>query len=263
MAKYEEVTALPNIVVNSVPKSGTNLLIQLILGIPGIKVSKLSPVGFYKQNFNSLRKLQNGEMAYGHFPYRPRFARRLRKWDVKQLFISRDPRDVVVSMTHFILDKYPEHHLYRYFTNHLSTHEERLLASIEGVNRWNLLKSGSHWRFGYPSVYEEYKQIYEWAGVPGVCRVTFEELLKSQESQDRALMRIVNFLWDDLQRLSLDKYHLIRLMKQNIDPHKSWTFRKGEIGGWRDEFNEEHKAAFKRTAGELLIQLGYEKDMNW
>jgi hypothetical protein len=48
---------------------------------------------------------------------------------------------------------------------------------------------------------------------------------------------------------------------------KSWgnsiTFRKGQIGDWKSEFNEKHKEAFKRLWNVYLIHWGYEIDKNW
>jgi hypothetical protein len=49
---------------------------------------------------------------------------------------------------------------------------------------------------------------------------------------------------------------------------KTWsvtspTFRKGTIGDWRNHFEPEHKTAFRELAGQALIELGYEKDMDW
>ena len=41
------------------------------------------------------------------------------------------------------------------------------------------------------------------------------------------------------------------------------TFRKGQIGSWRDLFTPFHKALFKEVMGEELIRLGYESDCNW
>ena len=43
----------------------------------------------------------------------------------------------------------------------------------------------------------------------------------------------------------------------------TWSFRKGSIGSWKQYFTQEHKQAFKEVAGQLLIDLGYEKDLNW
>jgi hypothetical protein len=39
--------------------------------------------------------------------------------------------------------------------------------------------------------------------------------------------------------------------------------RKGIAGDWRNVFTEEDKRIFKREAGWLLVDLGYEKDVNW
>jgi sulfotransferase 6B1 len=41
------------------------------------------------------------------------------------------------------------------------------------------------------------------------------------------------------------------------------TFRKGQIGGWREEFSEEHERAAREIAGPLLVELGYEADPEW
>jgi hypothetical protein len=39
--------------------------------------------------------------------------------------------------------------------------------------------------------------------------------------------------------------------------------RKGIAGDWKNVFTERDKAVFKEAAGNLLIELGYEKDDNW
>ena len=44
---------------------------------------------------------------------------------------------------------------------------------------------------------------------------------------------------------------------------ESNTFRSGQIGSWKKHFSETDKIAFKKIAGQLLIDLGYEKDFNW
>jgi hypothetical protein len=41
------------------------------------------------------------------------------------------------------------------------------------------------------------------------------------------------------------------------------TFRKGQIGGWQEEFSPEHERALKERAGSLLVELGYEAGPNW
>lgn len=41
------------------------------------------------------------------------------------------------------------------------------------------------------------------------------------------------------------------------------SMRKGISGDWREVFTERDKNIFKEEAGELLVELGYEKDLNW
>ena len=55
------------------------------------------------------------------------------------------------------------------------------------------------------------------------------------------------------------------MMMRNIELFfgDSVTFHKGQIGAWKTEFTENHKKLFKEIAGQLLIDLGYEKDYNW
>ena len=50
--------------------------------------------------------------------------------------------------------------------------------------------------------------------------------------------------------------------KQGYESQKS-HYRKGISGDWKNYFQEEHIKQFKRITGELLIELGYEKNMNW
>jgi hypothetical protein len=40
------------------------------------------------------------------------------------------------------------------------------------------------------------------------------------------------------------------------------TFRRGQIGGWREEFSEEHERAVEEVLGSLLVELGYEAGPN-
>jgi hypothetical protein len=45
--------------------------------------------------------------------------------------------------------------------------------------------------------------------------------------------------------------------------NKKSHFRKGVAGDWKSKFTEQHKDAIKKTAGDWLIQHGYESDFDW
>ncbi|HCW08309.1 MAG TPA: sulfotransferase [Cytophagales bacterium] len=40
-------------------------------------------------------------------------------------------------------------------------------------------------------------------------------------------------------------------------------FRRGLAGDWKNHFQEEHKIEFKKMFGDLVVQLGYERDNDW
>lgn len=61
--------------------------------------------------------------------------------------------------------------------------------------------------------------------------------------------------------LGLNEREIKHIAKTMIG--NSYTFRKGVIGGWRSVLSDEHKDEFKKLAGNLLIELGYEKDLDW
>jgi hypothetical protein len=56
---------------------------------------------------------------------------------------------------------------------------------------------------------------------------------------------------------------VLESLESAINPARSPTFRSGKTGEWRKSFTDEHKKIFKDTAGELLIKLKYETNMDW
>jgi hypothetical protein len=252
---------LPKVLINSVPKSGTNLLVQIIKGIPGMEKDQDD---FYrKDNYMQSLSIRRGQFGVGHIPYDVQYARLLNGQGIKQVFIYRDLRDIVVSWTHFLLSTMDKHPVYPVFTKHYKNHNQRLLAAIKGfdfvgtpyVNRYGVSQ--------YPNLYDRYKQIFAWLKNSNILHIRYEELVRNARTRRRTILRIVNFLWDDLQTLELSKRKLVRMMEKNIDASNSKTFRKGKIGGWRTEFSNQHKLEFKKVAGQFLIELGYENNEQW
>jgi hypothetical protein len=252
---------LPKILINSVPKSGTNLLMQIIKGIPGVfNEQSISYDGVY---FREILKIKPNQVVSAHIPFNASFSQELKSHSIQQLFIYRDLRDVAVSLVHFINNKLLQHPLFPVFTNRLLTFEEQLNALILGIDFIGEEKNNQSGIERYPGIYEEFHMIYEWRKDSKVCSMRYEDLIREEKSKDEALLSIIDYLWEDLNELKMDKLQLLKLMKQNINPKASWTFRKGKIGGWQEEFTEINKKNFKKVAGDFLIDLGYEKSNNW
>lgn len=74
---------------------------------------------------------------------------------------------------------------------------------------------------------------------------------------------VVDHFLKRVNTVSTARDEIIKSLEININPRNSPTFRTGKTGEWKKYFKEEHKKIFKEVAGQLLIDLGYEKTLDW
>ena len=96
--------------------------------------------------------------------------------------------------------------------------------------------------------------------------VRYEDLLENTEKEVRRLLEFLGAESNDkvVQRC-VQKASFERLSKgrQRGEEDSTSFFRKGIAGDWKNVFTERDKQIFKEEAGDLLIELGYEKDGDW
>lgn len=131
----------PKIFSNSVPKAGSNLLKRTLNLIPYVVphwTYHLDPqIGDWNRQLLSVRKGQN---VTGHFPWSQEIVDILGYGGFKIFFMTRDLRDIASSNAFYITYKDPSHRLHSYFRS-LSSDEERITASIKGIDA-NFLNDG-------------------------------------------------------------------------------------------------------------------------
>jgi hypothetical protein len=243
--------------MNSMPKSGTHLLKNMLKGLPYVnhdyryEMYEGYPVQ-YPDHLAKLRELRSGEFGAGHIYFSPGWANLLKQLNMKQLFMIRDPRDIVVSYAHFIVEKYPQHELYHHLQQ-CKSWKERYLCFLHGIQSSNL---------SYPNIGIWLNRFTGWLDNSSTMTIRFEEFNCSRQSRQAKLEEVIRYIWKD-RGLPLPVSELVALMEEQADPAKSITFRSGEIGTWRNEFDSEVKQLFKEIAGGKLIELGYEKDFQW
>jgi hypothetical protein len=247
---------MPVTFLNSVPKSGTHLLKQIMSGVPGMKQQ---PDEFYEGYPRDLQPhearfslLEKGHFVSGHVYYSPQYAAMLKRNNIKPIFLTRDLRDIVVSYTYFIVGPYPYHPLREYMLR-LGSRKEQFLALIRGV-RTDTIQ--------YPDIGSWYQQFHGWSGDAGVCKLTFEQLTASKAIRREALERLLLFLSEHKMEPQPPRT-VLKEMERRVVPSDSFTFRKGVSGEWKHEFDDEVKQSFKQTAGKWLIADGYEKNNDW
>jgi hypothetical protein len=197
-----------------------------------------------------LSQVPDGGFVTAHCIYTPELADLFREESLSTVCILRDPRDVAVSQMHY-LKQLKNHFAHKEYVS-LPSDRERLLVSIRGG------ELGGH---RIQSLDERYRQFLGWEREGEAVMVKFEDLVGlrgggSDEAQRRAVEQVATHLGVPPGEETM------RLVQENLFG-KGRTFRKGQIGGWREEASQEHVRAAKEVVGSLLVELGYEADLHW
>lgn len=252
----------PIVLGNAMPKSGSHLIIQVLQGL--VKIGPFVNPGFPPVNraednsklsdahvLANIRHLCPGDIAYGYISACEPFLSALTTPGRAMVFVYRDPRDMIISHIFYATQMHPGHWMHRYYTETLTTMEERINAAILGVE-----EPGSE----LTPIRRRYESYLGWQERPGVLSLRFEDLVEDRQAA-------LNCLLDYLERVGyrprVERPQAIAALEAAVTPGKSGTFRKGKPGNWQEHFSQANKVLFKEQAGDLLIRLGYEVDSNW
>lgn len=257
-----ELAGMPIVIGNAMPKSGSHLLIQVLLGLTKIGPfvdPGLSPLTRSANNRNlpevsvlaNLHNLQPGDIAYAYLHAREPYLSELSRPNVAAFFIYRDPRDVIVSQIFYALEMHRGHGMHRYYAEELHSMEERINTAINGVQTATAQLS---------PIRTKYEHYLGWLKQTSALALRFEDLILQRRP---ALERILDHLAGRGFSLQPPRAEAVAALESAIAPRASGTFRKGQPGEWKQHFSEQNKQAFKAATGDLLQALGYEKDAAW
>lgn len=254
--KSNHTTSLSPFFFNSVPKSGTHLMFQILTGIPNVSFNASNHVyeGLSNQleaHRNLLSRLNENEFLSGHIYYSTQWNQLLKEMKMKQIFLYRDPRDVLISYNHY--EKKTNSPLYQFFKKHNYSQKDRLLAIMNGIDTNE---------YKHQSLKEWYSKFMGWLYSDNILTIRYENLIEDENQQITEINKIIHFLFSDRQ-LPLEKSKMNQMVRNNINPSQSGTFRKGKIGSWKDEFDNDIKNVFKDSLGHLLINIKYEDSLDW
>ena len=192
-----------------------------------------------------LFKVPEGCFVNAHCLYTPELAGLFRQQGMKTVCILRDPRDVAVSQMHYL----------KQLKNHFA-HEEYMALPSDGERLMVSIRGGELGGRRLKSLAERYGRFVGWERDGGAVMVRFEDLVGpegggSEEARRLAVGRVAAHL-----DVTADERTISRIGEGLFGAGR--TFRRGQIGGWREEFSAEHERAVEEEAGPLLDELGYD-----
>jgi hypothetical protein len=260
------------ILCNSMMKSGTHLLLGIVSNLPPYKYygkkafwhflarARVNPQknATIQKVILDLSSCLSGEISQGHIEANQEILQFLIDYQFKHVFIYRDLRDVVVSHFYGTKTRGIDTWIRRYFLS-LDSDEERLAFLINGWPKDASQKGFPDW-VDFPNIGERFMAFHPWLNNENCFTIRFEDLIE-KKTKEETLSRLAKFLLSspDEEKIRAS----INSMNSGFAPSKSKTFRKGISGEWENYFSKNHISMFKECAGKLLIDLGYEKDMNW
>jgi hypothetical protein len=251
----------PIVFGNAIPKCGSKLLFNILraledvgpfvdTGLNEIKPffrGQPTPTDWIEQQ---IKALGPGDIRFGYLYAQPGLIELLTRKQHATFIILRDPRDQIVSEIFYALEMHPGHGLRDYLQS-LPDMPARIHALTAGVDHTPVERVG---------VKAHYQRFMPWITHPDVCAVRFEDLIHDREQQ---IERMLGYLEARGYKASVPRSQILEHLLIAMQPKKSETFRKGVSGAWREHFSPDNIAVFKQEAGDLLIELGYEKDLEW
>lgn len=258
------------IFVNSIPKSGTNLLAKL-LNLSGlIELSHLSTgtfrdatckakilkslfetsTGGFEVGVDSpifvraiycqilTRIMCKGTYCTGHVKYSKKMASLFEKRKIKTILVTRDPRAVLSSFVPYVLsDK-------QHFLN-----KEISGLPIEEVYKYCLYGSNN-----FLSLVDRFNSMVLWLDCQNVLSVKFEDLIGPEGNgckmkQESTIRNLSEFTGIDYEVLSDRVINL-------FGPGRH-TFRKGKIDSWKEDIPQLLMREVNENLSPVLEKMGY------
>ncbi len=182
----------------------------------------------------------------------------LDKNSVKKVIVSyRDLRDVALSRYYRVLEFPKKANDPRYIDYRKMNKEEGINHSINVICEHYI-----KWINGW------IKHAEDRPGFIHFCK--FEDLINSRKTELKKILKFYEINLDEgLIDSIISNTEGKNTVKKNFSDSAilpwafSSNFRKGKIGEWKKDFTDKNINEFKSKSGDILIQLGYEKNKNW
>lgn len=241
----------PPLFVNSLPKSGTHLLLQVTRALPGVRYLNrfiaTSPSITQRERApdelaRRISAVLPSETLGCHLYCSAEAKAALQGINALHLFIYRDPRDVIVSEAYYLSEMNRWHRMHKHFAK-LGNDRDRLQLALNGLDR------------RYPECNSRLLPYSGWLQDPDTLAIRYEDI--SGAGRDSQLLRIIDAYTARTGGMAEDRSALLQALKTAIDPGKSHTFRRGGTGKWRQGLSDAEARALTEQLRPSLEAFGY------
>jgi len=139
------------------------------------------------------------------------------------------------------------------------------IQTQEDFSDFLIHKALAHYPGGcIPEMWENdsYRAFLPWVDDPACLLVKFGDLIGNagggdDNVQESNIRKIASHIGADLDTNQFD--HIC----SDLFSTSSRTFRKGQVGDWKNHFSDAHRQVFKEQSGDVLIRMGYEDNKDW
>lgn len=231
----------PKVLLNSLPKSGSNLVLELIHHLPLMRgrITKTLVTELGVANILSeIDKIKMGECIPSHLAYDPEIEQKLVDCDIRLIFVIRDFRDAILSHINYIDRIDVTHRFYDLFGEDKSL-DEKLDICLNGV-------PGRH--DTWDKLADSYKN---WLTARNVLIIRFEELISFDErTQHRTIDALAKFL-----NIEIDSATDLASTMIN---HNGATFFQPSAGKWKQVFCSAQVEKINAVMARALRDYGYD-----
>lgn len=248
----------PRVVANSMPKSGTHLLASLLDQLGAMRfagrmvafdnAALTHPQPELEKLYRELRRLRDFRYIGGHLIHDSQVEKLVAASGVKLITILRDPRAVVVSGAHYVLD-----------AKQLRGRDEALrlfpdLASVMSAMVYGHGDPGDELYF--PEIGERYRSYAAWLDAQIGLVVTFESLIGERGGgSDGEQLNHVASMIEYLGFCSAADE--VTGVAERLFSEKVITFRAGTIDSWRRDLPPDLTRQIEQRCADSMKRLGY------
>ena len=236
--------------INSIPKSGTNLLQNFFISLPAYRRALIPTIN--GSNFHKYEKniyFRKNCIITGHIPMVHEVRKLTSDRDISKILLKRNLKAIVLSNAYYLkssASRHSLHHLYKGLD--LS---DAIDCTIMGANNYFQRELGA------PPLSEDIAGYIEQIETGEYLQLSFEELVDStKEVSEKQVPKIFKRLAKFCENPIIEEKGLTAMSQ--ILGKRGRTLRRGETDAWKIEFSSRNTRMFSEHLGELNNKLGYE-----